>query len=189
MNFFYQRSVYEAEIEENADHFDSPVFVHATDLDISSQLTYTLVSDTTGSALPYDHQPTMPNNLEANYPENIDEPIAEDRISSDDLLASASRTLYESMIEVALPTGRPDMEMAEYGRPSLHNPFASLLEKQFSVDMKTGEIRVLRPVIYSEKPVVLTVKVSDGVHKATCKVKIITRDINNNEPCKWNLNV
>lgn len=115
----------------------------------------------------------MPNNLEANYPENIDEPIAEDRISSDDLLASASRTLYESMIEVALPTGRPDMEMAEYGRPSLHNPFASLLEKQFSVDMKTGEIRVLRPVIYSEKPVVLTVKVSDGVHKATCKVKII----------------
>lgn len=162
------------------------MFVHATDLDISSQLTYSLISDTTGgSVLPYGHHPTMPNNLESNYPENI-EPIAEDRMSGDDLMASASRTLYDSMIEVALPTGRSDIDVGEYGRPSpsLHNPFASLLEKQFSVDMKTGEIRVLRPVIYSEKPVLLTVKVSDGVHKAVCKVKIIVRDINNNDPGK-----
>ena len=153
------------------------MFVHATDLDISSQLTYSLISDLTS-----DHHPTMPNNLEANYPENIEEPIAEDRISGDDLMASASRMLYDSMIEVPLPTGRPDIDVAEFGRPAVHNPFASLLEKQFSVDIKTGEIRVLRPVIYSEKPVVLTVKVSDGLHKATCKVKIITRDINNNDP-------
>ena len=172
--------MYEAEIEENADHFESPLFVHATDLDISSQLTYSLISDATGLV---DHHPTMPNNLEANYPENIDEPIAEDRMAAvDDLMASASRMLYDSMIEVPLPTGRSDIDVGEYGRPALHNPFASLLEKQFSVDLKTGEIRVLRPVIYSEKPVVLTVKVSDGLHKATCKVKIAVRDINNNDP-------
>lgn len=138
-----------------------------------------------------DHS-TIPNNLDS-IDENInEETIAEDRMSEiasggDDMIASASRVLYskvyDTMIEIPV-TALPSMD--EYhGAPKYnpkYNPFSSLLEKQFSVDPKTGEIRVLRPVIYSEKPVILTIRVSDGVHKTNCKVKINVRDVNNNDP-------
>ena len=120
------------------------------------------------------------------------EPIAEDRMGSDDLktsgsstdemIGSASRMFYDFM--EAPITMNPIVEgLSEYHRLAASNQHPGSLEaKQFSVDIKTGEVRVLRPVVYSDKPVVLTVKVSDGVHSAKCKVKITVRDTNNNDP-------
>ena len=190
---FEKRSIYEAEIEENADHFETPVFVHATDADISSVLTFSLISEIAGSSQTDHHRHSPTNNV--NNLDSIDEtineePVAEDRISddlktSDDMMiASASRVLYDRNYDfVEIPvTVNSNIDIGVNAGDFYHRSTVAATEKQFSVDLKTGEIRVLKPVVYSKEPVVLTIKVSDGVHNAKCKVKITVRDTNNNDP-------
>lgn len=120
------------------------------------------------------------NNLESS--DEISEEPAEDRIGSlsDDLVGSASR-LFSDLIEFPTVTMTSIDGVNDYRQPN-NNHLTSSVEKQFAVDIKTGEIRVLRPVAYSDKPIILVIKVSDGVHSAKTKVKIVVRDTNNNDP-------
>lgn len=199
----FERSLYETEIEENADHFDTPLFVHATDLDISSVITYNLISETieSPSTSTNSHNPMINghpnngggmNNLDIIDDDSIIEPIVEERLdtSMDDLKTSGSsledtfmgsESRSYDFVEAPTQTMNPIMDgLNEFYHHNFNNQ--NHHSKQFSVDSKTGEIRVLRPVVYNERPIVLVVKASDGLHSAKCRVRIIARDINNNEP-------